>query len=86
MGILTWLLLGALAGWISSLIMGTDAEQGALGNIFVGIIGALIGGFVMGIFNKSGVTGFNVYSVFVAVLGACIALGIYRAFKGRSAV
>lgn len=86
MGLLSWILLGALAGWISSMIMGTDAEQGAFANIIVGIIGAFVGGMVMGLFNKSGVTGFNVYSVFVAIVGSCLALAVYRAVRGRSAV
>jgi uncharacterized membrane protein YeaQ/YmgE (transglycosylase-associated protein family) len=45
MGIISWLILGALAGWLASLIMHTDGQQGAIGNIVVGIIGALIGGF-----------------------------------------
>ena len=83
MGILAWIILGALAGWIGSMIMGTDAEQGAVGNIVVGIIGAFLGGMVMGLFGKSGVTGFNLYSVIVAIVGACIALGVYRAISGR---
>jgi uncharacterized membrane protein YeaQ/YmgE (transglycosylase-associated protein family) len=84
MGIIAWIILGALAGWIASMIMGTDARQGALANIVVGIIGAFIGGIVMRFFGQSGVSGFNLYSVVVAVVGACIALGVYRALSGRS--
>jgi len=83
MGIIAWIVLGALAGWIASMIMSTDAEQGAIGNIIVGIIGAFIGGWVMNLLGKSGVNGFNLYSVVVAIVGACIALGIYRALTGR---
>lgn len=83
MGIIAWIILGALAGWIASMIMGTDARQGALANIIVGIIGAFLGGMVMGLFGKSGVTGFNLYSVIVSIVGACIALAIYRAVAGR---
>lgn len=84
MGILTWIVLGALAGWIGSMIMGTDGEQGAIGNIVVGIIGAFVGGIVMGFFGQSGVSGFNLYSTLVAVVGACIALAIYKAMSGRT--
>jgi len=84
MGIIAWIVLGALAGWIASMIMKTDAEQGAIGNIIVGIIGAFIGGFVMGLFGKDGVNGFNLYSIIVSIVGACIALAIYRAITGRA--
>ena len=84
MGIIAWIVLGALAGWIASMIMKTDANQGAIGNIVVGIVGAFLGGMVMDLFGKSGVTGFNLYSMIVAIVGACIALGIYRAISGRS--
>ena len=84
MNILAWIVFGALAGWIASMIVGTDAEQGAVGNIIVGIIGAFVGGMVAGLFGKSGVTGFNIYSMIVAVVGACIALAVYKAFTGRT--
>jgi uncharacterized membrane protein YeaQ/YmgE (transglycosylase-associated protein family) len=81
MGILLWIIFGALAGWIASMIMKTDAEQGALGNILVGIVGALIGGFVMSSLGSTGVTGFNLYSLLVAVLGAVILIAILRAIR-----
>ncbi len=84
MGIIAWIILGALAGWIASMIMSTDAEQGGLANIIVGIIGAFIGGWIMNMFGKVGVTGFDIRSILVAILGACVALGIYRALGGRS--
>ncbi len=78
MGILLWIILGALAGWIASLIMGTDASQGAFMNIVVGIIGAVIGGYVFQAFGQSGVTGFNIYSILVAIVGAVVLLGLVR--------
>jgi uncharacterized membrane protein YeaQ/YmgE (transglycosylase-associated protein family) len=81
MGIILWIILGALAGWIASLIMKTDAQQGAIGNIMIGIIGALIGGFVMSLIGSTGVTGFNLYSLLVAILGAIILIWIIRAIK-----
>jgi uncharacterized membrane protein YeaQ/YmgE (transglycosylase-associated protein family) len=84
MGIIAWIILGALAGWIASMIMRTDAEQGAVANIVVGIVGALVGGFIMGLIGEAGVTGLNLRSVLVAIGGACVALAIYRAFTGRT--
>ena len=84
MGIIAWIIFGALVGWIASKIMSTDAEQGALANIIVGIIGAFLGGLLMQLFGQSGVNGFNLYSVIVAIVGACIALAIYRAISGRN--
>lgn len=83
MGILLWILLGALAGWIASLIMKTDAQQGALLNIVVGILGAMVGGFVFNLLGGEGVTGFNLYSLLVAVVGAIILLAIVKAVRRK---
>ena len=84
MGLLAWIILGALAGWIASMLMGTNAEQGAIANIVVGIIGALIGGFVMSMLGASGINGFSLYSVLVAIGGAVLLLAVYRAVSGRA--
>ncbi|HSW48336.1 MAG TPA: GlsB/YeaQ/YmgE family stress response membrane protein [Candidatus Saccharimonadales bacterium] len=84
MNFLIWIVFGAIAGWIASIIMGTDAQQGALGNIIVGILGAFIGGLVMNSFGQPGVTGFNLGSTLVAVLGAVILLWVYKMFSHRS--
>lgn len=81
MGIIAWIIMGALAGWIASKVMGTDEEQGAFANIFVGIIGALVGGFVFNAFGGSGVNGFNLYSLLVATLGAVAVLALYKALR-----
>ncbi len=78
MGIILWIIFGALAGWIASLVMKTDAQQGALGNIIIGILGALAGGFIMSLIGKTGVTGFNLYSLLVAILGAIILIWLIR--------
>lgn len=78
MGILAWLIVGALAGWIASKLTGRGAQMGILGNIAVGIVGAMIGGFIMRIFGGVGVTGFNLWSIMVAVLGACVLLFIVK--------
>jgi uncharacterized membrane protein YeaQ/YmgE (transglycosylase-associated protein family) len=82
MGIILWILFGAIAGWIASLIMKTDAQQGALVNIIVGILGAVIGGVIFNLFGGAGVTGFNLYSLLVAVIGSIILIALVRALRG----
>lgn len=86
MGIIGWIILGGLAGWIASMIAGTNKEQGLLGNIVVGIIGGLLGGFVVGFFGVDGVNGFNLWSFAVALLGAVIALWIWNMARGHQKV
>lgn len=81
MGIILWIIFGALVGWVASMIMKTDGQQGAVMNIIVGIIGAVIGGWVMSLIGSSGVTGFNIYSFLVALLGAVILIAIVRALR-----
>lgn len=78
MNILLWIIFGALVGWLASKIMNTDAEQGAIANIIVGIIGAFIGGFVLQSLGGDGVTGFNLGSLLTALLGSVILLAVYR--------
>lgn len=79
MNLLALILFGALAGWIASLIMKTDERQGALMNILLGVVGAVVGGFIMNALGYSGVSGFNIYSIFVAVLGAVVLVWIGKA-------
>lgn len=78
MALLLWLVIGGLAGWLASIIMGTDERQGLLMDIIVGVLGAVAGGFLMSFFGAPGVTGFNIYSLLVSVLGAVVLLGIYK--------
>lgn len=78
MQILIWILFGALVGWISSLIMNTNNQQGIFLNIFVGIVGAILGGYIMNIFGETGITGFNAYSFVVATIGAVVLLAIVK--------
>lgn len=80
MNFLVWVIFGALAGWIASMIMGTDARQGWLANIIVGIVGAFIGGLLMNLFGAPGVQGFDLYSILVAIGGAVVLLFLYRTF------
>jgi uncharacterized membrane protein YeaQ/YmgE (transglycosylase-associated protein family) len=81
MGILLWIIFGALVGWLASMFMGTNAQQGSLGNIILGIIGAVVGGFIMNFFGQEGITGFNLYSTVVAVIGAVVVINIGRAIR-----
>jgi len=81
MGIILWIIFGALVGWIASLIMKTDAEQGALLNIIVGVVGAVLGGWIMSYFGTDGVTGFNVSSFIVALIGAIVLIGIVKLLR-----
>lgn len=76
MGIIGWIVIGALAGWLASIITGSNRKMGTFSNIAVGIIGGFIGGFVMNLLGGTGVTGFNLWSLFVAVIGAVILLWI----------
>jgi len=81
MGIILWIIFGALVGWIASLIMKTDSEQGPMLNIIVGVIGAVIGGFIMSLIGESGVGGFDLYSFLVALLGACALIAAVKALS-----
>lgn len=83
MGIFSWIILGALAGWLASKTMNTNKSMGAIANIVVGIVGALIGGFIMNFFNKAGVDGFNIYSLLVAFLGSIILLALLKAVSKK---
>lgn len=80
--LLVWVVFGALAGWVGSLIMGTDGNQGLIIDIVVGIIGASLGGYIMDYFGKGGVSGFNLYSFMVAVIGAVVLLALLKLIRG----
>lgn len=80
--IILWIAFGAVVGWIASLIMHTDDQQGGIANIIIGIIGAFLGGVIARMFGGSGVSGFNLSSLLVAVLGAVILLFFIRLFTG----
>ena len=79
--ILIWVVLGALAGWIASIVMGRNRQMGAIANIVVGIVGALIGGYIMNLFGEPGVTGLNLYSILVAIGGAILLLFVVRLLR-----
>lgn len=81
--IITWIVVGGLAGWVASMITKTNASMGVVGNIIAGIIGAFVGGFLVGLIGGSGFTGFNIWSFVVALIGAVVVLLIWRAITGR---
>lgn len=83
MGLIGWIVLGGIAGWIASMVAGTNASMGLVANIVVGIVGALIGGFLFNLIGAEDVTGFNLWSLFVAVVGAVVLLWIVKAFTGN---
>lgn len=83
MGIISWIVIGLIAGALAKLIMPGDDPGGIIVTMLIGIVGAFIGGFVFGLFGGSGVTGFNIGSIIVAVVGAIILLAIYRLVIGR---
>lgn len=81
--LVTWIIIGGLAGWVASKITKTDASQGVIGNIVAGIIGAFVGGFLVGLIGGEGFTGFNLWSFIVALIGAVVVLFIWKAITGR---
>lgn len=81
MGTLSWIIVGALSGWIASIITGNNRSMGLIANIIVGIIGAYIGGWILNYFGIAGITGFNLWSIIVSILGAIILLFIINIFK-----
>ncbi len=87
MGIIVWLVMGGLVGWVASLIMGTNGQQGIILNIVVGIIGALIGGWLIGPLLGAGSIneGLSIMSFVVSLIGAVILLAILSLFQRRSA-
>ncbi|MBE6035925.1 GlsB/YeaQ/YmgE family stress response membrane protein [Aminipila sp.] len=84
MGIIGWIIIGALAGWIASMITGNNKEMGAFKNIITGIVGGFIGGLVMNLVGGVGITGFNLWSLVVACIGAIVLLLIVNAFKRKT--
>lgn len=78
MGFVAWIILGAIAGWIASLIVNRSGE-GLFRDIILGIVGGIVGGWIFQAAGSTGVTGFNAWSLLVAVIGAIIVLMIYHA-------
>ena len=79
MELILWIIFGALVGWVASLVMGGGG--GLVWDIAVGIVGAVLGGFIMNMLGERGVGGFNLYSFLVALLGACVLVYVVRAVR-----
>ncbi len=76
MGIISWIVLGGIAGWLASIITKRNDQMGCITNIIAGIVGAAVGGWVFSLFGGQGVTGFNLQSLLVAFVGAVIVLAV----------
>jgi uncharacterized membrane protein YeaQ/YmgE (transglycosylase-associated protein family) len=85
MGIIAWIVLGLIAGFIASKIV-NHTGSGILMDIVLGVIGAVVGGFLFSLFGAVGVTGFNIYSMLVAIVGAVVVLWLYHTLIGRRAL
>ena len=83
MSIIAWIVLGLLAGFIASKLV-AGSGQGLLMDIVLGIVGAVVGGYLFTALGATGVTGFNLYSMFVAIVGAAVVLWLYHAIASRS--
>ena len=80
--LLSWLVVGLVAGWIGSMIVNRRGE-GLIMDILLGVVGAFIGGYLFHLFGHSGVSGINLYSIFVAAIGSMVVLVIYHAIFRR---
>ena len=80
MGLIAWLVVGAIAGWLASLVIPT--RMGLLGDIVVGIVGGVIGGALFHAVGEVGLTGLSLWSIFVAFVGSVVLLGLVRLFTG----
>ena len=82
MSFIAWIILGLIAGFIASKLVNKTGE-GMLMDIVLGIVGAVVGGWLFHTFGMAGVTGFNLYSMLVAIVGAVVLLVLYHAIAGR---
>lgn len=85
MSVIGWIILGLIAGWIGSKLV-NKSGQGMLIDIVLGIVGAIVGGVIFSFFGASGVTGLNIYSLIVAVIGSVVVLWLYHQLSGRRAL
>ena len=83
MGIISWIIIGGLAGWLASIFTGNDKKMGLGRNILVGILGGFLGGFIFNLIGGHGVTGFNLWSLLVSFIGSVVLLLIINAFSKK---
>ncbi len=81
MSLLSWILVGAISGWLANIITNNKSRPGCFFNIVLGIIGAFVGGFLMKVMGGQGVTGFNLWSIIVATLGAVVLIWVVRSIR-----
>ena len=89
MGLISWLVVGAIAGWLAGMLVKGDESMGIIGHIVLGIIGALVGGFLVGLVTPGGrdyINGINIETIVTATIGAVIAVVLWNAVLGRSRV
>ena len=89
MGLISWLVVGAIAGWLAGLLVKGDEGMGVIGHIVLGIVGGLIGGFLFGLLVPGGkdfVNGINIETIVTATIGAVIAVVVWNAVQGRARV
>jgi len=82
MNFIVWIIFGGIAGWIASIIMKTNGQQGLILNVVMGVIGAVVGGWLFTLFGAQRVTGFNLYSFVVAIVGAIVVIGAWKLISG----
>jgi uncharacterized membrane protein YeaQ/YmgE (transglycosylase-associated protein family) len=83
MGLISWIIIGGIAGWLASIFTGNDKKMGLGSNILVGILGGFIGGFLINIIGGKGVTGFNLWSLLVSFIGSVVLLILINAFARK---
>ena len=84
MSILAWIVVGIIAGFLAKSVVPGEGPGGIVGDLVVGVAGAVIGGWIMNSFGNAGVSGINLWSILVSVIGACVLLGVMRLVTGRS--
>jgi len=85
MDILAWIVVGVIAGFLAKAVVPGEGPGGVLGDLIIGVVGAIIGGWIMNSFGHSAANGINIWSIFVAFLGSVVLLFIMRALTGRRA-
>jgi len=85
MSIMSWLVVGLIAGFLAKYVVPGEGPGGVIGDLVVGVVGAILGGWVFGLFGHGGASGINVYSIVVAFVGAVILLFLVRTVTNRRA-
>jgi uncharacterized membrane protein YeaQ/YmgE (transglycosylase-associated protein family) len=81
MGIISWIIVGLIAGALGKLILPGDDPGGFIVTLLIGMAGALVGGFIVGLLGGTGITGFNIWSILVATIGAIVLLAVFRLWR-----